>query len=72
MIVDCRNDFLIRQMVNQSLRLIKELGHEHKIKVVIEADVDSSLGYSVVMIDVTNHEKIKVSPERLNAYYARS
>lgn len=71
MIIDCVVDFKLRQIVNQSRRLVKEKGCENSIWVVIEPDEESNLGYSVYFVDITTNDKIKVNPEKLANYYDR-
>ena len=69
MIIDCSIEFKIRQLVNMSQRLIKEYGYTGRIWVTIEEDADTALGYSVVLVDVATHEKLKVNADKLYAYY---
>ena len=52
-----------------SRRLIKEQGVEGKIWVTIEEDAEADIGFSVVLVDASTHEKLKVKPERLYAHY---
>jgi hypothetical protein len=69
MVIDRSNDFAVRKLVNMSKRLTKEKGVEHQVLVSIEADENSTIGYSIYFIDKATNQRMKVNPERLYAYY---
>lgn len=69
MVIDLKSDFYIKQVINMSKRLIKEKGLENRVLVTIEEDTLAPHGCSIVLVDASTHQKLKVNADRLYAYY---
>jgi hypothetical protein len=70
-VINLSSEFEIRTLVNQSKRLVQEYGYQDQICVTLENDPEAELGSSVVLVDITTNEKLKVSPIKLKRYYER-
>jgi len=49
-LIDCRDEFTIRQRINFVKRSLREMG-QHNIGVTVMPDTKSDVGVSIVMVD---------------------
>jgi hypothetical protein len=70
-VINLQKSFAIKQLVNQSRRLISEMGYDGKIAIVIEKNENNQLGADVVLIDKETSDRLIVNPEKMKAYYER-
>jgi hypothetical protein len=56
-------------LINQARRLVRDLGYDNRVWVVVENDADMDLGYCIYFVDTTTHQRLKVDPERIQKFY---
>jgi hypothetical protein len=49
-LIDCRDEFTIRQRINFAKRSLREMGH-HNIGITVMPDTKSDVGVCIVMVD---------------------
>jgi hypothetical protein len=69
MLVDCSKEFELRKRINQSRRLVKEMGFDNRVVVTVEPDKNLTLNHKIIMIDITTGDRLVVDPQRLSEYY---
>jgi hypothetical protein len=57
-LIDCRDEFTIRQQVHRIQRAIRELSQSHRVIVYLEADETKPQGIGYVLYDKLTKQKI--------------
>lgn len=61
MVVDCSNEFKIRQQVNRVRQIVNDKGYADRVMVTIEPNETTDTGYGVVVYDKKTLEKLAIN-----------